>query len=491
MINNILKQTISTFLELIEVRDSYTAGHSIRVAFYATELAKELKLSDEEIKLIHDAALLHDIGKIGIPDSILLKPENLSIEEYSMMQEHSDIGFKTIKSIEYLTEHAYIIKDHHENFDGSGYPDGKKGDEISIYSYILSLADSFDALTTSRIYKESKNTKEAVEILKKQDGKDFPLGLVSSLEKILLSQKIEKYKEQKPENKMEEEKYAFHFKDTLTGVFSHSYLNYFILENLKYKEYECVYYFNIKNMSLYNQECGWNNGDTLLKKTAKYLKKSFKNSRIFRVKGDDFIIISKNHIDHQNKGIIHQELFDSTCIKFDIHHFNFSDLKIDSLEKFEDIIFKQFGDDYYSEVKKKTIEILKDKNKTYEEKVLNINLDNVIKDFDLFNALITAQDKELGSLLSEKDSSIDDYKSIINLLPIACAILINNSQVIIKNKKFDQLDIPVLLENIRNFNSINIEKEESYFKYNDINFKKITYNKNNLLYSVLIEDLKE
>ena len=225
MKKEIIKQTIHSFIELIEKRDSYTAGHSLRVAYYSTQIAKKLNLTNDEIDLVYNSALIHDIGKIGIPDSILLKPSKLNVEEYAMMKEHVNIGFTTIKSIQSFSKYAFIIKDHHERFDGKGYPDGKKSDDISIYSYILSISDSFDAMTTSRIYNRSKTPKEAYKVLKTQEGTHFPKNFVTSLKDVLLNQKVNNYKEQKPESNFEHEKFAFHFKDSLTGVNSETYLN--------------------------------------------------------------------------------------------------------------------------------------------------------------------------------------------------------------------------------------------------------------------------
>lgn len=414
--DNLIEQTVHSFLDLIEKRDSYTAGHSTRVAYYSMQFAKELNLPEKEIQDLYNAALLHDIGKIGIPDSILLKPGKLSIEEYRIMQEHVNIGFKTIKSMDFFSNLAYMIKDHHERFDGTGYPDGKKGDEISISSYILSLADSFDAITSSRIYSKNVSPSQAYEILKEEEGKVFPVGFVSLLKDVLLNQEIGTHREQKPENHIEQEKFAFHFKDTLTGVNSYSYLNFFLLENIKNRTHKNVYYIYTRNMTQYNKDNGWEEGDWFLKEFASFLKKQFNKSEIFRVKGDDFLIISKDYIEFDHDIIKKHKLIESSCLKVDLHHFNFFELNIDSVKKFENIIFNELTTQYRDETKKETIKILQDETKSYEEKVMQIDLDSIIKDFELFNELISAQDKEYRSLLHEKESLANKFFNLnINL----------------------------------------------------------------------------
>ena len=152
------EQTISSLVELIEQRDLYTGGHSNRVAEYAIKIAKELNFSSHDIIMLKQIGLLHDIGKIGIPDSILLKPGRLTDQEHDIIKNHVILGYNMISKIPMFKDFANIILSHHERYDGSGYPNGLQGDEIPLLASVLSVADSFDAMTTTRIYNNKKNS---------------------------------------------------------------------------------------------------------------------------------------------------------------------------------------------------------------------------------------------------------------------------------------------------------------------------------------------
>ncbi len=438
--NKLFRQTIYSFLELIEKRDGYTSGHSVRVAYYSTQIARALGLSKEEIELIYDSALLHDIGKIGIPDSILLKPGVLNETEYSIMKKHVAIGCETLNSLEFFSTHAAIIKDHHEKFDGSGYPKGKKGDEISLYSYILSIADSFDAMTTSRIYSKVNTPNKAVELLKKQDGIDFPPGLVDSLEHILSNQVIEGHKAQKPDDFFEEEKYAFHYKDSLTNLYSYTYLNFFVLENIKKHIFDCVYYINLKNFTMYNKEASWIEGDKFLIAFAKLLRKTFPKSKVFRIQGDDFLVITEKHYEIDTNILKHHELFTTTCVDVDIHHIDLRDVKLNSMKDFEELLFNQLGKRRYKTIKEDMIQTLNKEGLSYEQKISNINLDYIIQDYELFNTLIKAQDKELKCILKEKEEQLDELEEVLENLPIGYASFNENLELQTYNKEYKRIE---------------------------------------------------
>lgn len=150
------QQAIHSLINMVEARDPYTAGHSERVAQYSKEIAEAMELPQEEINMIYEAGILHDIGKIITPDIILLKPGNLTEDEFALIQEHPAFAYKILTKIPMYHKLANIVYAHHENFDGSGYPQSIKGNEIPLLSRIMSVADSFDAMTTNRIYKEKK-----------------------------------------------------------------------------------------------------------------------------------------------------------------------------------------------------------------------------------------------------------------------------------------------------------------------------------------------
>ncbi len=156
------EKTLISFVSMIESRDTYTAGHSQRVASYCRIIAKEMSLSEEECNLIYRAGILHDIGKINTPDSILLKPGRLTKLEFNIIREHVSESYNILLGIPMYSDMADIIICHHERYDGNGYPNKLKGEEISILAHIMIVADAFDAMTTSRIYKDSKDTFNAI-----------------------------------------------------------------------------------------------------------------------------------------------------------------------------------------------------------------------------------------------------------------------------------------------------------------------------------------
>ncbi|MEJ2658589.1 MAG: response regulator, partial [Desulfobacterales bacterium] len=156
-----LFSTLYAFVETIEARDPYTKRHSASVSGYAMSIAREIGCSQEEIAKLDISGNLHDIGKIGIPDSILLKPGQLTDDEYEIIKKHPVIGSNIIGHLGMWTDEQDIIRHHHERFDGRGYPDGLKGEEIPLLARILSVADVYDALTTDRSYRQKMSNKIA------------------------------------------------------------------------------------------------------------------------------------------------------------------------------------------------------------------------------------------------------------------------------------------------------------------------------------------
>jgi putative two-component system response regulator len=149
----------------IEARDRYTEGHCQRLAAYGSALARHLALSEEDITAVARGGFLHDIGKVGVPDAILLKPARLTPQEYAVMKEHTIIGDRLCGELRSLRAVRPIVRHHHERQDGSGYPDGLKGDRIPILAQITAIVDVFDALTTARPYKVAVSAERAFEEL--------------------------------------------------------------------------------------------------------------------------------------------------------------------------------------------------------------------------------------------------------------------------------------------------------------------------------------
>jgi len=159
-------ETISALALAVEAKDPYSRGHLDRVSRLVTRMGRDLNLSTEEINTLRDAAKLHDLGKIGVTDKVLAKAGPLTAQEMDMMKKHCEIGEGIIKPIRSLRRLCDIVRHHHEKLDGTGYPDGLKGDDVHVLVRVLTVADIFDALTTNRPYREAHSRDKALEILR-------------------------------------------------------------------------------------------------------------------------------------------------------------------------------------------------------------------------------------------------------------------------------------------------------------------------------------
>ena len=177
--------TVKALINAVEAKDPYTSGHASRVGKYAVAIGKEVGLTMFELEKIKNAALLHDIGKIGVDDRILNKNKSLSDLEYNVIKNHPSMGYDIIKDIEFLKGSIEIVKHHHERWDGKGYPDGLRGEEISIPVSILIIADSFDAMTTDRPYRKAFSFEKAINEIKDNAGTQFNPEIVDPAVKAL------------------------------------------------------------------------------------------------------------------------------------------------------------------------------------------------------------------------------------------------------------------------------------------------------------------
>ncbi|MEN8212544.1 MAG: HD domain-containing phosphohydrolase, partial [Thermodesulfobacteriota bacterium] len=176
--------TLYAFVTALEVRDLYTRKHSTRVAKYAHMIAKEIECTPEELDIISFAGSLHDIGKIGIRDDILLKPGKLTDEEFEEIKEHPVIGADIISKMGLWDQEMDIIRHHHERFDGNGYPDGLKGDKIPWLARILCVADAFDAMVSDRSYRKKMETSKVLGIIEENSGSQFDPEVVHAFLKL-------------------------------------------------------------------------------------------------------------------------------------------------------------------------------------------------------------------------------------------------------------------------------------------------------------------
>ena len=170
------RQTIAmavTLVSLIDLRDRYTGSHSGRVANYSRDIAMQLGLTDTETDSIVLAASLHDIGKIGVPDHVLLKPGKLTDDEFGWIKKHPEYGWMALRNVEGFEQESLMVLHHHERLDGRGYPAGLRGSEIPLGSRIIAVADSFDALTTDRPYRPGRGQLAALEEILRCSGTQF------------------------------------------------------------------------------------------------------------------------------------------------------------------------------------------------------------------------------------------------------------------------------------------------------------------------------
>lgn len=172
--------TIRALAAAMEAKDPYTKGHSERVALYSGILAREMKLPADMVNTLHFAALLHDIGKIGISEAVLNKPASLTKEEFEQIKTHPVMGANIVEKIDFLSAASEFIRSHHERMNGSGYPDGLAGDDISLGAKILAVADTFDAMTSDRPYRSAWPVDKALEEIKRHEGVLFDEKVVEA-----------------------------------------------------------------------------------------------------------------------------------------------------------------------------------------------------------------------------------------------------------------------------------------------------------------------
>ncbi len=177
--------TVEALAAMVDAKDAYTRGHSGRVAAYATAIAVALGLSEGDVARIHQAGVLHDVGKIGVPDAILLKPAGLTTEEFAVIKEHPVIGERILRGLPFLQEILPAVRHHHERWDGRGYPDGLAGDAIPPDAAILAVADSFDAMTSSRTYRMALPASEAIRRVREGAGAQYDPRLVAAFDRAL------------------------------------------------------------------------------------------------------------------------------------------------------------------------------------------------------------------------------------------------------------------------------------------------------------------
>lgn len=328
------EKTLETFVAIVEDRDTYTGGHSQRVASYCRMIAQKMKYSIQECDLIYRAGILHDIGKISTPDNILLKPGKLTALEYDLIKEHVSTSYNILSGIPMYKEIADIVLCHHERYDGKGYPRGIKGDDISLLSHIMIVADAFDAMTTSRIYRGRKSISAAIQELKAGSLGQFHPEVVKNAVEVLADVVIKDDINQLPKTEMEKERFAYFYRDQITRAYNSDYLS-FILSHNDTKKYICINALYLHNFSNYNEKYGWIEGDKFLKLFVDTLIDEFPRALIFRVYGDDFILLSEEHLDVDAHKLEQLDMIAKNSITISQHHIDLRKKNVTNINELE------------------------------------------------------------------------------------------------------------------------------------------------------------
>ncbi len=297
MLEQLAIQSVKALANAIEARDPYTRGHSERVAFFSTEIGKRLGFEEETLKKLELAGLLHDVGKVGIPDLILLKPGKLTEFEYMIMKNHPGMSALIVSEIAPLNSIIPWIKYHHENFDGKGYPEGRIGEEIPIESRIISIADNYDALSSLRPYRKKMPKDEVIAYINSEFGKKFDPSLKDvALEVLSEAEEIEETKSSISPY-IEKFREAMVYIDFLTGLYWYPYLKNYLKEKIQKNIQFNLILIDIRGISEINRRHGRIKGDEVIIKTAHILQSIFLTpSIVVRAGGDDFVVYDPGNL---------------------------------------------------------------------------------------------------------------------------------------------------------------------------------------------------
>lgn len=293
-------QAITTVANTIDAKDDYTKGHSIRVAYYSEALARKIGWSEEEVQNIHYIALLHDIGKIGVPDSVLNKPFKLTNVEFELIKNHTVMGAEILKDIKMFPHVSVGAKFHHERYDGRGYPSGLKGDEIPLVARVIGIVDSYDAMTSNRVYRKRLQDEMVKQELIRGKGTQFDPYLVDQFMELLeegnLQQNIPEedmvmpiFNSDKIYGGVTREETGLNSRvDYLTGLLGREQGEKEITESLRNGN-GCIMMIDLDNFREMNDKFGHLAGDYVLKEVADLLKDVSQKNIVCRMGGDEFL----------------------------------------------------------------------------------------------------------------------------------------------------------------------------------------------------------
>lgn len=301
-----MMQTLST---TIEAKDEYTRGHSYRVAEYSALIAEELGWTPEEVQNLKHSAYLHDIGKIGIPDSILNKPSRLTDEEYSLIKRHTVIGAEILKDVTLIPNVIAVTRSHHERYDGKGYPDGLSGEKIPIHARIVAMADSYDAMNSRRIYRNSLPQDVIYEEIRKNRGLQFDPKITDIFLKLMDENRLPVWDSDSaaadsynfPDMQLTVSKFISDVVTTikaqedsknydfLTGLPMRS-LGERLTAELMQQHNGCLVFLDMDNLKKINDIYGHTAGDRALKLLGNMLTHYTENGIACRLGGDEFLL---------------------------------------------------------------------------------------------------------------------------------------------------------------------------------------------------------
>lgn len=308
---NVMLQAVTTVANTVDAKDDYTGQHSVHVAQNATLLAKELGWNEEEIYNIYYAGLLHDIGKISVPDAILHKPANLTEHEFRIMKGHTTIGAEILKDIGIAKMARTVALHHHERYNGTGYPMGLKGDEIPLEARIVTIADAYDAMTSNRVYRDCLTKEDIIEELDAGRGEQFDPYLVDVFIKMVREDKLQEFdtlqmnldrdttgpvaeSNQILMRVMEANNKAMKreaMRDPLTGMYNRNYAESQINAYLHKEKKGVCLMLDLDNFKQVNDRFGHIAGDYALRSIAEMLGLVTKDKGIAcRMGGDEFLI---------------------------------------------------------------------------------------------------------------------------------------------------------------------------------------------------------
>ena len=301
-----LMQMLST---TIEAKDEYTRGHSHRVAEYSVLIARELGWNEKDLEDLKNAAYLHDIGKIGIPDTILNKPTKLTEEEFSIIKEHTTIGANIFKNISLIDHVQEIVRNHHERYDGTGYPDGLKGKEIPLRARIVAVADSYDAMSSQRIYRNQLPLEKIIRELERNKGTQFDPEIADIFLKLLSEDRVhvkEDYlnmaeSDQLPEAELEMSQFISDIMSTIRTQKNRENLDFLtglptrnkgeqVVAQLMQRHSGCLAFMDMDNLKTVNDIYGHKAGDRVLKLLGNLLLEYSSECIVCRLGGDEFLL---------------------------------------------------------------------------------------------------------------------------------------------------------------------------------------------------------